>query len=686
MTTLIICEKNSVAQEIASFVPGKTEVKNGYIEKKSNDNTYLITYTRGHLLKIANNQDEKWSLSTLPIFPDKFIYEAVNDFAKNQIEIIGRLLEKSQTIVVATDAGREGELIAREVLNKKSCKIKSGAKIYRLWTSEALSKEVYDREIKRIKPIKEYDAQFFKALARQHCDWMVGVNLTRETTLNNSAGLISVGRVQTPLLSIIVDRCIENRGFKKEISYTLCYKALKGGVFPSSLESKDKGDINSQINRIKDHPFTIRAVRVGEDEETRCPHLHSLTSLQREANRMYGYTAIKTLEIAQVLYEKYKCLSYPRTDSQHLAESSRAMVKSIMIKLNKEEYIALVDGVGREMFDDSKLTDHHALIPLSTIPEGAGYEEKNIYHLVRERLYGFFRGSYRFKKIRVECSMDEIEFKKTFVRVIDEGWKQGKNKDENEEVIETDFREGEVLNGELVARQNETKPPKLYSDDTILSRMEKLSLGTPATRAEIIRTLEVRGYVYRKGKNIISTPKGESLVKVKSSSDIIKPEMTSRLEQHIERIKTEQDYVDCCAQVKQFIKTELSNSSRGVKGGLSEKQIAFVTKIKKERGANVDIREITRDNFEETINKITEETKIICICGEEVKEGEKAYYCPKCKVGVYKIIAGKKITRGQAIKLYKGESVLVKGFRSKAGRAYDAKLKVKKGKIEFEFT
>ena len=688
MKTLFICEKPSVAQEISNFLEGTKKNENGYYVVTNQGDTTYITFAFGHLIRINNNEGEKWDLSNLPIFPSEFTFQPVSPTASKQLNIIKDLIDKSENIVISTDAGREGELIGREILEQYSRDWRRKKTVKRLWTSEALTKNVFDNESKNLKDIGKFDHIYFKAIARQQADWMVGINLTRHTTLKSNAGILSIGRVQTPILAMIVDRCKEVETFKKEFSYSLVFNSDKGGVFDSSISSKIQADIDKEVVRLKGEKLQVNSVQTGDVERIKCPSLHSLTTLQREANRKYGFTAQETLDLAQNLYEKYKCLSYPRTDSQHLAESSKELLKKILIAIGLNEYASRVDGLGKEIFDSSKLTDHHALIVLDRPQPSMSEKELKIYNLVLDKIVGFFLGDYKYKTTTVVGTVKDVEFKKTFRNVIEMGWRTSAEElEENEETgVKIDFREGELLEGKTETRRNETRPKKLFNEDLLLEKMEKLGLGTPATRHQIIKILEDRNYIFRDGKNLKDTVKGRSLIECKLGSEIISPEMTAEFEKKIESIANSKNLEDFLYDIKDFIRRELSQELMEVKDGLSSKQMAFLEKLKKEKGVkSIDLKNITKEEFIKTKEDIEEEGAVYCGCGDKVKEGEKAFFCPKCNLTVYKIVASKKIPRNAVKKLFLGEKVKVTGFTSKTGNKFDAFLVVKNNKVEFEF-
>ncbi len=689
MKEVIICEKKTVADELYEFLKGKKRKEEGYSVVINESKETVITYTYGHVFKIVNEVGSKWELDKLPIFPNKFIYENIGGNKIKIFNTIKSVLKGAERVIVSTDAGREGEIIAREVLDAVNPNWRKDYDVKRLWTSEALTQEVVNREIANLKDISKFDGAYYKALARQHADWIVGVNITRDVSLRNDAGTLSVGRVQTPILSMIVSRCKEIEAFTKQFSYTLVFLGVKGGTFESEKESLKKEDIDTFVNRLKGKNLVIKSVEIGSEKKEHCKELHSLTTLQQEANRKFGMTANETLEVAQGLYEKHKVITYPRTDSRYLAESSRDMFKEILRKIGKGDLVEMVDGIGKELFDSSKLTDHHALIVSNLPKDNFSAEERKIYTLIYDRMMGFFMGDFIYKNVSVKGLVDDVEFKKNYKKVISRGWKKAKDEEEeqgDEDEMSIDFREGEIIGGESLNRKNETKPPRFFNDDLILGKMDKLGLGTPATRHEIIEKLIIRSYMFRDGKHLKDTVKGRSLIEYKLGSQLISPEMTSSMEMKIEKIENERDYKNYMEEIKEFVRGELGfGNTEAVQGGLSSRQIEVLTKFSKDKGVKVDLLHgAGKADYNRIKEQIDEEGAIHCKCGERVKEGEKAFYCPKCEISVYKVVAGKKLTRAAAKKIMKGEGVLVKGLTSqKTGKPFDATLKVVDGKVTF---
>ena len=715
---LILTEKPSVAVDIAKSLV-RFDRKDGYLEAGD----YAITWAFGHLFQIDDSiAPPKWDLATLPIFPEKFKYRLSNGMGK-QFKVIKELLKKADEVVVNTDAGREGELIARLILLHAGWN--KWDRTYRLWTSEALTPDVVRRELKNLKPAKNFDSLYYSALARQHSDWIVGINLTRLVTLKSSDGSVwSVGRVQTPTLKLIVDRDTEIENFKPQPYWVIKALFNKGGepyegwlLVGDALEDINEDGEEGEEGREEDRDFRLskdKALLILKELERepqgevislkrqkkkeKPPLLHSLTSLQREANRLYGFSAKKTLDIAQRLYQDHKVLSYPRTDAQHLGNSNKELVKKILRKLGKEELIGKVDAVGKRVFDDSKLTDHHAIIPLAPLPSNAKEDEKKIYHLVLRKFIGAFMPDYEYETTTVITGLGKYRFITKGKRDINLGWKVLYQEKGKEDKL-PELHEGDkVLKVNVEGEERKTKPPARYTEATLLKVMERLGLGTPATRADIINTLLERGYVVRKGKSLMSTPKGKELISKLKDSRISSPEMTAEWEKELETIYTQRKgksgYERFLEGIKEFVKNEIEN----LKGReftaprqATKKMLDLAKSLAKETGLKVP-KETDFETVKNFINKaLKEKEKQLaegidkCICGGKIIPFKKGWKCSSCGAVVFSTMFGKKISRNLAVKLLKGERVLVKGLKSRNGKRYSAYMYIEEDKVKLEF-
>jgi DNA topoisomerase-3 len=582
MKTLILTEKPSVAEDFAKALGCRR--REGYYE----GGEYVITWALGHLFEISDEGiPQKWSLDSLPIFPEKFEYKLKSSQAGKQFKVIKGLLSQVGRVIIATDAGREGELIARLILQKAG--LKDWSVVYRFWTSEALTPEVIRRELKKIKPSKEYDSLYWCALARQHADFLVGINLTRAATLRSSGGVWSVGRVQTPTLALVVQRDLEIENFKPKPYWVIkALFSLEGKTYEGvwfGKKSGGKANVDEDVDEeeeereeeevggvfdyeaAQDLVEKLRAARqavVSRVEKRKRveypPPLYSLSSLQRDANRELGFSAQKTLDIAQKLYEERKAISYPRSDAEYLSESSISLVKEVLKRLKREDLIERVEKVGKRVFDDRKLTDHHAIIPLRDEEEDWTDAEKALFRLIKRRFLAAFYEPFIALDTVVITQVAGEEFYSRGTTVLQLGYRElyGKPKEKLLPKLEKG-QKVDVL--KVWSEKRWTKPPPRYTEGMLIKKMEKLSLGTPATRASIIETLKERGYLVLNKKHLISTEKGRELIKNLQGSKIVSVELTSEWEQQLESIYKNKKgfggYKDFLEKIKTFTKEEV---------------------------------------------------------------------------------------------------------------------------------
>lgn len=583
---LILCEKPSVGMDFAKGLGNNFARKDGYLE----NNNYIITWAHGHLCELKTPEEynpelKKWSLDTLPIFPEKFEYKIIKESAK-QFKVIKELIHKQEvsSIVIATDCGREGELIARLILllsgNKKP--------LYRFWTSEALTPEVIQREIKNLKPAKEFDRLYQSALARQWADWLVGMNGTRAVTVKNNGELFSIGRVQTAVLSLIAQREKEIKNFKPQTFYNVVAEfekgkdTYKGTYFRPRKEEAEQEEVEQEGEEKQEESINSKyAILRKEDAEKiakevsgkkgiiksiqskisseKPPLLFSLTTLQQEANKKFGYSADKTLSIAQSLYEKH-LISYPRTESQYLDPGYAGEIKKIVGLLSTAEIIKFdknkcnVNTSNKRIFDLSKLTDHHALIPQQTPKSALTEDERKIYELICKRFISAFYPDCKYKNTTVITEVAGYLFETKGKQLIDPGWREIYGGLTQDIILPATILEKDTVNtkkAESVGKQ--TQPPPRYTDASLLNIManahrvvtnpelkkilrENAGIGTPATRAQILKVLQDRKYVYKQGKQFVPTEKGIFLIEMLEDEKIASPEYTAVWEQELEKI------------------------------------------------------------------------------------------------------------------------------------------------------
>ena len=710
MKTLILTEKPSVARDFAQALGGGSGGSDGFIENEK----YVITWAIGHLLAPYDPEDydaqyKKWSLNTLPIIPSEFKFKA-QPKTKKQLDVIKRILKRTDLdrLIVATDAGREGELIARLILQEGKSKLKA----FRFWTSAALTKDVIHNELKNIKPLTEYDRLFIAGRARQKADWLVGMNLSRLATIKLN-DLFSVGRVQTAVLSMLVERRKAIDAFIPQdyFEFKAKFKFKNGDVQAYWFDPKKKED-ERRLDKREEFDLMLKALQdkaslitvLNQTEKTSYPQgLYSLTELQRQGNILYGFSATKTLEIAQSLYEKYKCLSYPRTDSKVMATSSFDLVKGLVYKFKDlypehfEKFAGFKVSVkNKTVFDDSRLTDHHGLIPLKDFSGDANSPEGKIFHLVLKRFITNFLENHRYLETEVEIECENNKFKARGKKIIEMGFKVLEGSESEVILPELSMNESGIFkSGEVEAKK--TKPPFEYTEASLLYDMTnpaklvteadlkkifrtEVGLGTQATRAQIIETLLKRSYINRTGKNLLATDKGVLLVDrlsgMPSTKELTSVSQTAKLEQSLQSMaEGETDDVEFMDNVFDFI------NSATVEWKATEGIERDKTKPKSYGGKT----------FGPKVEAQVSNLGPCPICGAEIKDFPKSYSCSRWKEGcaftIWKVVAKKKLSESQVKKLMTQKKTdLIKGFKSKAGKPFDAFLTMnKEGKVEFEF-
>ena len=629
---LVICEKPSVGAAVAAAL-GVTGRKDGYIE----GNGYLISWCIGHLVQLSDaaaygEQYKKWSYDSLPILPQEWKYTVAADKGK-QFKILKDLMHRADVseVVNACDAGREGELIFRFVYEVAGCK----KPFTRLWIS-SMENEAISSGFDNLKDGREYDALYHSALCRAKADWLIGINATRLFSCLYGKTL-NVGRVQTPTLKMLVDRDAAITGFQKETYYHVRL------MLPGAEAASTKICAADEASRLKAACEASAAVctsLVKEKKTIAPPKLFDLTSLQREANRIYGYTAKQTLDLAQTLYEK-KLLTYPRTDSAFLTDDMGGTATGIIAllcgKLPFMAGVSFTPEVSR-VLNSKKVSDHHAIIPtmelskadLAALPES----ERNILTLAGARLLMATAEPHSFEAVMAVFSCADHEFTAKGKAIIAAGWKEIErlyratlkkkpdSDDENELVLDVpNFTEGQTFeNPAAKVTEHETTPPKPHNEASLLSAMERAGnedtdpdaerrgLGTPATRAAVIEKLVGGGFVERKGKQLLPTKNGTNLVCVLPDS-LTSPQLTAAWENNLTQIAKGN------ADPDEFLS--------GIEAMARElvKAYPFLSDTDKER-------------FKEEKPVIGKCPR----CGENVYEGRKNYYCSnkECSFAMWK--------------------------------------------------
>ncbi len=572
---MIVCiaEKPSVAKDIARII-GANSARDGYME----GNGYQVTWTFGHLCELKEPDDytpmwKRWSLSALPMIPQRFGIKLINDEGiKKQFSTIERLMQAADSIINCGDAGQEGELIQRWVMQKAQAK----CPVKRLWIS-SMTDEAIKQGFAELKDQQEYQSLYLAGLSRAIGDWLLGMNATRLYTLKygQNKQVLSIGRVQTPTLALIVNRQKEIDNFEPEPYWVLAtiYRNTQFTATSGKFTSKEEGE--KAFSTIAGKPFTVTDVSKKKGTEAP-PHLYDLTSLQVDCNKKFAYSADITLKLIQSLYEK-KFTTYPRVDTQYLTDDIYPKVPQILNGvsqakiMSQQKYLPLVQQLAasgkklpksKKVFDNSKVTDHHAIIPTGVPPTGLTDMEANVYDLIAKRFISVFYPDCKFSTTTVIGEVvnedgdkpEKIEFKVSGKEILEPGWREvyakdvkandeedsqdgnsggdvgnGANKKENvEERTLPSFVKGESGDHTPTLTEKWTTPPKYYTEATLLRAMETAGkfvedeelraalkengIGRPSSRAGIIETLFKRHYIRRQRKNLMATPTGIELI------------------------------------------------------------------------------------------------------------------------------------------------------------------------------
>lgn len=570
--TLVIAEKPSVARDIGKVL-GANQKGDGCLIGED----YVVSWAVGHLVTLAEPEDydvkyKRWNAATLPIIPEEMELKAIAK-TRSQLKILHKWMNSKEIdqIICATDSGREGELIFRYIYEITKCK----KPFSRLWIS-SMTEQAIREGFANIKDGKEYDALYDSAKCRSEADWLVGMNATRAYTLRYNA-LLSIGRVQTPTLALMVQRQKEIDAFVAQEYFELrgAYDDFHGLWIDEEERTRieDKKKVEALKEKVEGKTGSVS--KADKEEKRQAPPLlYDLTELQRECNRKFGYSAKKTLDIAQELYEKRKLITYPRTDSRYLSDDMKGKVYGTLKKLNQVEqfapYVAPIvekpPVFTKRMIDNSKVTDHHAIIPTDVRPklDALGTEEYNVYLLVVARFLSVFYPYYRYEVTKIYVTVEQETFLSKGTVVLEDGWQgvekalvptkaaKKKSKDEEDQQLLPPVKEGDPITiNEAEILQKKTKAPSAYTESALLSAMENAGrfiedetlkeqmkdsgLGTPATRAAIIERLLAVGYVTRKGKALIPTEKGMKLIEV-VPMELSSPQTTGKWEKGLSSI------------------------------------------------------------------------------------------------------------------------------------------------------
>ena len=713
MKTLIIAEKPSVARDLTDALPGTFENHESYYESEDT----VITFAVGHLVELIAPEEyderfKKWRMDDLPIIPDEFRLHARDKKAEKQLKVIHKLLKRDDVdrIVNACDAGREGELIFAYIYETSGV----DKPVERLWIS-SMTKQAIKEGFEKLRPGEQLRQLEAAARSRSEADWLVGMNATRAATIRGRAwvgGVVSLGRVQTPTLALLVKREREIQAFVPE-PYWLVHAEFDPryqGLWFEGDETRLKEAKRAEeiAAKVSGKDGTVESVERKEQSE-RAPLLYDLTSLQRDANRRFGFSARRTLQVAQSLYEDKKAITYPRTSSRWLSGDLVPQLKPTAATLQPiGEYAAAaryVLGLQQlplaRVVNDSKVDDHHAIIPTDVEHEVSRFspDERRIFDLIARRFLAVFHPPARYARTTVVTLVEEERFRSRGKVTLEAGWRgvygllsdadaQQQRQDEegeNESAELPPLEQGQTVkcaSAEVEAK--ETKPPPRYTEATLLSAMEtagkliddeelreamkESGLGTPATRAETIETLIRREYIERAGKDLTPTPKGLQVITMLEEHPLTSPELTGNWEKRLTDIEHGTD------DRGKFID-----------------DIAEFTRATVEKIAELDKEKLRPERVELGLcPRCGAET------GEIIRENSKAYGCTSwksreetgCGFVIWKRVAGRTITPELARQLLEEGRTkeVISGFKSRAGKPFRARLVLNgEGKVEFDF-
>lgn len=691
---LCIAEKPSVARDIAAII-GANQRHDGYME----GNGYYVTWTFGHLCTLKEPKDyiEKWKfwdMRELPMIPSKFGIKVIaDDGVQKQFNCIKNLVSKSDEVINCGDAGQEGEVIQRWVLHKAQCKVP----IKRLWIN-SLTEEAIKEGFQNLKDGEKFNNLYAAGSSRAIGDWLLGINATRLFTLKfgQQKQVLSIGRVQTPTLAIIVERHKEIENFTSKEYWELKTK-YRDTEFSSSLGKLNKVETaNLAVEKIKDKNFEITSFEQKEGKETP-PRLFDLTSLQVEGNKKFGFSADETLKHIQSLYEK-KFVTYPRVDTTYLSDDIYPKIPKILSGM--QYYSTLTEPLmgkkirkSKQVFDNKKVTDHHAIIPTGIVPSGITPDEQKVYDTIARRFISVFYPDCKVSNTTVLGKIEEIdklEFKATGKQILDQGWRvvysQGKEKDAaKEENLMPVFEKGEKGPHEPRADRKQTTAPKPHTEATLLRAMETAGkrvddeemrelmkdngIGRPSTRANIIETLFRRRYIAKKGKSLFATQTGIDLIDTIQNETLKSAELTGDWERKLRLIEKgeysseafRKELIEMVVGVTNEVMFSQKHKAITI---IDENELKEKKKSKRKPKEKIVIDEITCPKCNTA----------------KIMTGKKAYGCADyskgCKMVIPFEFMGKKLTDKQVSDLLtKKKTTTIKGFvMPGSGEKKDGKL------------
>jgi DNA topoisomerase-3 len=709
--TLVIAEKPSVGRDLARVLPGSFKKGEGYLEGRD----HVVTWAVGHLVQLAEPDEydprlKKWRMADLPILPDRFKLVVRDERSRKQMNVVKRQLARDDvdSVVNACDAGREGELIFAYLYEKAGVR----KPVKRLWL-QSMTQQAIQEAFGALIAAEEKAKLEEAARSRSEADWIVGMNATRAATIrlrSSFDGAVSLGRVQTPTLAIVARREEEIRAFEPEAYWVV--DAVFAADGDRVYEGRFHEGARPRIATAQEAEAIVAACRgrhgqITKLEKTRRkerpPLLYDLTSLQRDANIRFGFAARRTLAAAQRLYEQHAALTYPRTNSRFLPSDLKGEIKPTaqLVGRNREyakaaEYVTSLDvlPLGR-VVNDKKVTDHHAIIPTRSEHDlgRMNTDDRRVYDLVARRFLAVFHPEAEFENTRVETTVEERIFRTRGKVLLAAGWRgvYGEGADGDERPARDDEDEGReqhlpkldegerVQTREIESTEKETKPPRRYSDASLLAAMETAGklvdddelreamkdsgIGTPATRAAIIERLIQVGYLEREGRSLVCTEKGLNVIRLLGEHALTSPQMTGEWEHRLAKIEEGEDsrakFMGDIAKFATDTVTELDTKLKGVR---------------------------------------VERAKLgpCPVCGREIVENRKGYSCwskddPGCGFVIWKTKAGKQLPASVARELIatgRTEKPAT-GFKGRSGRSFRAKLVVQQGedgkwRVEFD--
>ena len=677
---MVVCiaEKPSVARDIAKVL-GATHERGGFME----GNGYQVTWTFGHLCELKEPHEysplwKQWSLAQLPMIPPRFGIKLKEDKGiEKQFAIIEQLMQAADSIINCGDAGQEGELIQRWVMQKAGAK----CPVQRLWIS-SLTEEAIREGFQTLKDQREYQSLYEAGLCRAIGDWTLGMNATRLYTLKygqhgRNRQVLSIGRVQTPTLALIVNRQKEIENFKPEPYWVLAtvYRDTTFTATKGKFTSKEEGE--KAFETIEGKPFEVTKVEKKEGKE-QPPQLYDLTSLQVDCNRKFGYSAEMTLNLIQSLYEK-KYTTYPRVDTQYLSDDIYPKCPQTLNGLYQTKfggiapYAELIKPIGgkalkksKRVFDTSKVTDHHAIIPTGVIPQNLSDAERRVFDLVVRRFIGVFLPDCKFSTTTVLGKVDEVEFKVTGKEILDPGWRvvlgkekpkgdeeedEKKKADDEERTLPT-FVKGESGDHKPTLTEKWTTPPPYYNeasllrametagkfveDETLRAAMKENGIGRPSSRAGIIETLFKRHYIKRDRKRLIATPTGIELIDLIREELLKSCELTGIWEKKLRDIEhkkydAQQFIEELKTQVTEIVSEVMADNSNRRVTVLSD---ADLKKVKSPKAEQASKKTEKRKTKGEKAGDEPVEGAPCPLCGEgRIIRGKTAFGCSRWKEG-----------------------------------------------------